>query len=44
LLGPTLRDHADAGLLSDEGASVKFTRRGKGVADAVIATLWRHAV
>jgi oxygen-independent coproporphyrinogen III oxidase len=44
LLGPTLREHTDAGLLSDDSMWVKLTRRGKGVADAVISTLWRHAV
>jgi oxygen-independent coproporphyrinogen-3 oxidase len=41
LLGTTLNEHADAGLLADDGACVKLTRRGKSVADAVIATLWK---
>jgi oxygen-independent coproporphyrinogen-3 oxidase len=44
LLGATVREHADAGLLADDGESLKLTRRGKSVADAIISTLWKAAV
>ncbi len=39
LAGPALRRHAELGLLSDDGASVRLTRRGRCVADAVICAL-----
>jgi oxygen-independent coproporphyrinogen-3 oxidase len=40
LLGPALLRHIGLGLLLDNGANVLLTRRGKVVADAVIAALW----
>jgi oxygen-independent coproporphyrinogen III oxidase len=39
LAGPALRRHADLGLVADDGASVRLTRRGRCVADALICDL-----
>ncbi|MBV9122557.1 MAG: radical SAM family heme chaperone HemW [Planctomycetes bacterium] len=39
LAGPALRRHSDLGLLLDDGASVRLTRNGKCVADALILDL-----
>src|SRR5262249_19647452 len=39
LLGPKLAWHISAGLLEDVGDSVRLTRRGKCVADALVADL-----
>jgi oxygen-independent coproporphyrinogen-3 oxidase len=39
LAGPALRRHADLGLLVDDGASVRLTRAGRCVADAMICEL-----
>jgi oxygen-independent coproporphyrinogen-3 oxidase len=39
LAGPALARHVDLGLLDDDGARVCLTRKGKYVADAVIAGL-----
>lgn len=39
LAGAALRSHVDQGLLADDGCVVSLTRRGKYVADAVIARL-----
>jgi oxygen-independent coproporphyrinogen III oxidase len=39
LAGPALRRHADLGLLADDGGSVRLTRRGRCVADALIGEL-----
>jgi oxygen-independent coproporphyrinogen-3 oxidase len=39
LAGPALRRHAELGLLADDGASVRLTRRGKCVADTLIQDL-----
>ena len=40
LIGASLQEHMDLGLLSDNGEHVALTRQGKCVADAVIANLW----
>ncbi|MCC6421192.1 MAG: radical SAM family heme chaperone HemW [Gemmataceae bacterium] len=39
LVGASLRRHVEFGLLRDDGASVRLTRRGKCVADTVVAEL-----
>jgi oxygen-independent coproporphyrinogen-3 oxidase len=39
LAGPALGRHAELGLLEDDGLSVRLTRRGRCVADAVIAAV-----
>ena len=39
LAGPMLSRHCAGGLLQDDGSSVRLTRRGKCVADAVVSTL-----
>jgi oxygen-independent coproporphyrinogen-3 oxidase len=39
LVGPALRRHADLGLLADDGASVRLTRQGRCLADAIICAL-----
>jgi oxygen-independent coproporphyrinogen-3 oxidase len=39
LAGPALRGHAELGLVEDDGASVRLTRRGRCVADALICDL-----
>jgi oxygen-independent coproporphyrinogen-3 oxidase len=39
LAGPELTRHADLGLLLDDGSSVRLTRQGKYVADALIRDL-----
>jgi oxygen-independent coproporphyrinogen-3 oxidase len=39
LAGPALHRHVDLGLLVDDGAGVRLTRRGKYVADALIEDL-----
>ena len=40
LAGETIRRHAEHTLLDDDGESVRLTRRGKCVADAVVSSLW----
>jgi oxygen-independent coproporphyrinogen-3 oxidase len=40
LVGPALARHVEMGLLADDGPSVRLTREGKYVADAVIEGLW----
>jgi oxygen-independent coproporphyrinogen III oxidase len=39
LVGPALQRHMDLGLLTDDGASVRLTRQGRCVADAIICAL-----
>jgi oxygen-independent coproporphyrinogen-3 oxidase len=39
LAGPALRRHADLGLVADDGASVRLTREGRCVADAILYDL-----
>jgi len=39
LAGPALARHVELGLLRDDGESVRLTRRGKCVADAVVTAL-----
>lgn len=41
LVGPRIREYVSLGLLADDGGSVRLTRRGKCVADAVIEGLMR---
>ena len=36
LAGPAIARHAELGLLSDDGVSLRLTRAGKYVADALI--------
>jgi oxygen-independent coproporphyrinogen-3 oxidase len=43
LLAPTIAEHVNMELLHDDGEQVRLTRRGKCLADAVIAALWRGA-
>ncbi len=40
IAGPALQKHLDLGLLQEEGDSVRLTRQGKCVADAVIQDFW----
>jgi oxygen-independent coproporphyrinogen-3 oxidase len=40
LAGPAIARHVDLGLLDDDGANVRLTRRGKYVADAVIQEIF----
>ena len=39
LVGEALRRHADLGFVADDGQSVRLTRRGKCVADALLRDL-----
>ena len=39
LAGPALRRHTELGLLADDGRSVRLTRAGRCVADAIICAL-----
>ena len=39
LAGAAVRRHTEQGLLDDDGAAVRLTRRGKCVADAVVSSL-----
>ncbi len=41
LAGPVIEQHVELGLLTDDGHRVALTRKGKCVADAVIAAFWR---
>jgi oxygen-independent coproporphyrinogen-3 oxidase len=41
LTGPALARHVEMDLLADDDSSVRLTRQGKYVADAVIEALWR---
>ena len=41
LIGVALAHHTALGLLRDDGTTVCLTRRGRCVADAVVAALWR---
>ena len=40
LTGPALARHVELAFLADDGSSVRLTRQGKFVADAVTEALW----
>jgi len=43
LVGPTIRDFFEQGILRDEGSRVALTRQGKCVADAVVERMMRNS-